>query len=166
MAQQKGTKVGQLILASTGFLMCFVMWFATAAFSVSIMKDYGLEKAQLAVLASSAMWLQPFFRQIAFIYKLMFIGSRIVPPGNGGNPLFGEVVANLLINKGAWNAECGTGAVFMPAEAEGDRARCRGIHIGIDIFHPSGIRPPPPDAVNGKPINAQEVISHNHGRNA
>jgi NNP family nitrate/nitrite transporter-like MFS transporter len=29
------------------------------------MKDYGLEKAQLAILASSAMWLQPFFRQIA-----------------------------------------------------------------------------------------------------
>jgi len=65
MAQQKGTKVGQLVLASSGFLMCFVMWFATAAFSVSIMKDYGLEKAQLAILASSAMWLQPFFRQIA-----------------------------------------------------------------------------------------------------
>jgi NNP family nitrate/nitrite transporter-like MFS transporter len=65
MTQKKGTKIGQLVLASSGFLMCFVMWFATAAFSVSIMKDYGLEKAQLAILASSAMWLQPFFRQIA-----------------------------------------------------------------------------------------------------
>jgi NNP family nitrate/nitrite transporter-like MFS transporter len=65
MLQVKGNKVGQLVLASAGFLMCFVMWFSTAAFSVSIMKDYGLEKAQLAILASSAMWLQPFFRQIA-----------------------------------------------------------------------------------------------------
>lgn len=65
MFQTKGSKVGQLVLAATGFLMCFIMWFSTAAFSVAIMKDYGLEKAQLAILASSAMWLQPFFRQIA-----------------------------------------------------------------------------------------------------
>ena len=65
MTPNKGTKVGQLVLAASGFLMCFVMWFATAAFSVAIMKDYGLEKAQLAILASSAMWLQPFFRQFA-----------------------------------------------------------------------------------------------------
>lgn len=62
---KQGTKVGQLILASTGFLVSFIMWFATAAFSVAIMQEYGLEKAQLAILASSAMWLQPFFRQYA-----------------------------------------------------------------------------------------------------
>ncbi len=61
----KTNKVAQLALAAVGFLMCFMMWFSTAAFSVGIMKDYGLEKAQLAILASSAMWLQPFFRQLA-----------------------------------------------------------------------------------------------------
>ena len=65
MFLRKGSQIGQLILAAIGFLMCFSMWFSTAAFSVSIMKDYGLEKAQLAILASSAMWLQPIFRQIA-----------------------------------------------------------------------------------------------------
>ncbi len=65
MNLQHGTKVGQLGLAASGFLMSFSMWFATAAFSVAIMKDYGLEKTQLAILASSAMWLQPFFRQFA-----------------------------------------------------------------------------------------------------
>jgi NNP family nitrate/nitrite transporter-like MFS transporter len=65
MFQMKGSKVGQLVLAAMGFLLCFGMWFSTAAFSVSIMQDYGLEKAQLAILASSAMWLQPFFRQFA-----------------------------------------------------------------------------------------------------
>ena len=76
MPYPKGNKIGQLVLASTGFLMCFVMWFATAAFSVAIMKDYGLEKAQLAILASSAMWLQPFFRQLAGILTDRFGAPR------------------------------------------------------------------------------------------
>lgn len=62
--QQRGTKIGQLILASTGFFWAFLMWFATAAFSVAIMKEFSLQKAQLAVLASSAMWLAPILRQI------------------------------------------------------------------------------------------------------
>ncbi len=69
-------KIGQMVLASSGFLMCFAMWFATAAFSVAIMKEYGLEKAQLAVLASSAMWLQPFFRQFAGVLADRFGAPR------------------------------------------------------------------------------------------
>lgn len=76
MLHRKTTKVSQLVLAASGFLMCFVMWFATAAFSVAIMQDYGLEKAQLAVLASSAMWLQPFFRQIAGVLADKFGAPR------------------------------------------------------------------------------------------
>ncbi len=73
---QNGTKVGQLVLAASGFLMSFAMWFATAAFSVAIMKEYGLEKAQLAILASSAMWLQPFFRQLTGVLADRFGAPR------------------------------------------------------------------------------------------
>lgn len=58
-------KIGQLILAATGFFWCFLMWFATAAFSPSIKDEYELTTAQMAILASSAIWLAPFGRIIA-----------------------------------------------------------------------------------------------------
>jgi len=61
-------KIFQLTLAALGFLICFINWFAGAAFSVAIMKDFHLEKVQLAILASSNMWLQPIFRQFVGVF--------------------------------------------------------------------------------------------------
>ncbi|MBI3752817.1 MAG: hypothetical protein HY266_02075, partial [Deltaproteobacteria bacterium] len=61
-------KVFQLVLAALGFLVCFINWFGGAAFSVAIMKDFHLEKVQLAILASSNMWLQPIFRQFVGVF--------------------------------------------------------------------------------------------------
>lgn len=61
----RGTKTGQLFLASVGFFWCFLMWFATAAFSAVIIDKYGLSKAEFAVLASSALWLIPVGRVVA-----------------------------------------------------------------------------------------------------
>lgn len=61
-------RIIQLTLAALGFLTCFISWFATAAFSVAIMKDFHLEKVQLAILASSNMWLQPIFRQFVGVF--------------------------------------------------------------------------------------------------
>ena len=58
-------KIEQLILASTGFFWCFLMWFATAAFSPSIREDYDLSLSQMAILASSALWLAPIGRIVA-----------------------------------------------------------------------------------------------------
>ncbi|MBF8267266.1 MAG: transporter [Dehalococcoidia bacterium] len=58
-------KTEQFILASMGFFWCFLMWFASAAFSPSIAEDYGLSIAQLGILASSAIWLAPVGRIVA-----------------------------------------------------------------------------------------------------
>ncbi|MEE8443287.1 MAG: MFS transporter, partial [Dehalococcoidia bacterium] len=65
MLVTKTNKTEQFILATTGFFWCFLMWFATAAFSPSIAEDYGLSIAQLGILASSAIWLAPLGRIIA-----------------------------------------------------------------------------------------------------
>ncbi len=58
-------KVEQMILAMVSFFWCFLMWFSTAAFSPSIGAEFGLTKAQLGILASSAIWLAPPGRVIA-----------------------------------------------------------------------------------------------------
>lgn len=52
-------KIEQLILATVAFFWAFLMWFSTAAFSPSIGEFYGLTTGQLALLASSAIWLAP-----------------------------------------------------------------------------------------------------------
>lgn len=58
-------KVEQLIIATIAFFWAFLMWFSTAAFSPSIGQFYGLTSGQLALLASSAIWLAPPGRVIA-----------------------------------------------------------------------------------------------------
>jgi NNP family nitrate/nitrite transporter-like MFS transporter len=58
-------KIGQLTLAASGFFWCFLMWFATAAFSPTIADDYGLTLVEIGVLASSALWLAPVGRILA-----------------------------------------------------------------------------------------------------
>jgi NNP family nitrate/nitrite transporter-like MFS transporter len=58
-------KIFQLILATIGFFWCFLMWFATAAFSPSIAQKFGLTTAQLGILASSAIWMAPAGRILA-----------------------------------------------------------------------------------------------------
>ncbi|MFB6263468.1 MAG: MFS transporter [Bradymonadaceae bacterium] len=59
MEPSRTHKVEQLTIATLAFFWCFLMWFSTAAFSASIAKDFGLSKAELGVLASSAIWLAP-----------------------------------------------------------------------------------------------------------
>ncbi|WP_348761137.1 MFS transporter [uncultured Salinisphaera sp.] len=61
----KTHKVEQLVIATVGFFWCFLMWFATAAFSPSIADHYGLSIAALGLLASSALWMAPIGRIIA-----------------------------------------------------------------------------------------------------
>ncbi|QZP37169.1 MFS transporter [Halobaculum magnesiiphilum] len=58
-------KIEQLILATVAFFWAFLMWFSTAAFSPSIGQFYGLTTGQLALLASSAIWLSPPGRVLA-----------------------------------------------------------------------------------------------------
>jgi Nitrate/nitrite transporter len=58
-------KVEQLVLATVGFFWCFLMWFATAAFSPSIAAHYHLTLAELGLLASSAIWMAPIGRIVA-----------------------------------------------------------------------------------------------------
>ncbi|MEZ5874602.1 MAG: MFS transporter [Hyphomicrobiales bacterium] len=58
-------KVEQLIIATVGFFWCFLMWFATAAFSPSIAAHYNLSIAALGLLASSALWMAPVGRVVA-----------------------------------------------------------------------------------------------------
>lgn len=58
-------KVEQMIIATVGFFWCFLMWFATAAFSPSIQEAFNLSTAELGLLASSAIWLAPVGRLIA-----------------------------------------------------------------------------------------------------
>jgi len=58
-------KIEQLILATVAFFWAFLMWFSTAAFSPSIGEFYGLTTGQLALLASSAIWLAPPGRVLA-----------------------------------------------------------------------------------------------------
>ncbi len=58
-------KVEQLVLAALAFFWSFLMWFATAAFAPAIAKTYNLTKSDLALLASSAIWLAPVGRIIA-----------------------------------------------------------------------------------------------------
>ena len=62
---KKTNKIEQLTLAAVGFFWCFLMWFATAAFSSAIMEKYDLSKVEFAILASSAIWLSPVGRVIA-----------------------------------------------------------------------------------------------------
>jgi MFS transporter, NNP family, nitrate/nitrite transporter len=52
-------KVEQLVIATVGFFWCFLMWFATAAFSPSIAANYHLSIKALGLLASSAIWMAP-----------------------------------------------------------------------------------------------------------
>ncbi|WP_435179129.1 MFS transporter [Halorussus sp. AFM4] len=52
-------KIEQLVIATVGFFWAFLLWFSTAAFSPSIGAFYGLTTGQLALLASSAIWLAP-----------------------------------------------------------------------------------------------------------
>ena len=65
MSPSKTHKVEQLIIATFAFFWCFLMWFSTAAFSPSIGEHFGLSKAELGVLASSAIWLAPVGRVLA-----------------------------------------------------------------------------------------------------
>lgn len=58
-------KVEQLLIATTGFFWCFLMWFSTAAFSPSIAAHYHLGIRALGLLASSAIWMAPVGRMIA-----------------------------------------------------------------------------------------------------
>lgn len=58
-------KVEQLIIATVGFFWCFLMWFATAAFSPSIAAHYHLGIKALGLLASSALWMAPVGRILA-----------------------------------------------------------------------------------------------------
>jgi MFS transporter, NNP family, nitrate/nitrite transporter len=61
----KTHKVEQLLLATIGFFWCFLMWFATAAFSPSIAAHYHLSIKALGLLASSAIWMAPVGRVAA-----------------------------------------------------------------------------------------------------
>ena len=61
----KTHKVEQLIIATVGFFWCFLMWFATAAFSPSIAANYHLSIKALGLLASSAIWMAPIGRVAA-----------------------------------------------------------------------------------------------------
>lgn len=61
----KTHKVEQLILATIGFFWCFLMWFATAAFSPSIAAHYHLNIQAMGLLASSAIWMAPIGRVAA-----------------------------------------------------------------------------------------------------
>nr|WP_255457497.1 MFS transporter [Halorussus sp. JP-T4] len=54
-----------MVIATVGFFWAFLMWFSTAAFSPSIGAFYGLTTGQLALLASSAIWLAPPGRVLA-----------------------------------------------------------------------------------------------------
>jgi NNP family nitrate/nitrite transporter-like MFS transporter len=65
MRNVKTHKVEQLVIAAVAFFWCFLMWFATAAFSPSLAMKYGLTVAQLGILASSAIWLAPILRPVA-----------------------------------------------------------------------------------------------------
>jgi NNP family nitrate/nitrite transporter-like MFS transporter len=66
MDEPTGThKVEQLVIATTGFFWCFLMWFSTAAFSPSIAAHYHLGIKALGLLASSAMWMAPVGRMAA-----------------------------------------------------------------------------------------------------
>jgi len=58
-------KVEQLILAAVAFFWCFLMWFATAAFSPSIAAKFHLSVGQMGILASSAIWSAPILRPLA-----------------------------------------------------------------------------------------------------
>ena len=58
-------KIEQLIIATIGFFWCFLMWFATAAFSPSIADHYHLGVKSLGLLASSALWMAPLGRILA-----------------------------------------------------------------------------------------------------
>ncbi|MFQ5442726.1 MAG: MFS transporter [Thermodesulfobacteriota bacterium] len=58
-------KVEQLVIAAVAFFWCFLMWFATAAFSPSIAQKFGLSIAQMGILASSAIWTAPILRPVA-----------------------------------------------------------------------------------------------------
>lgn len=61
----KTHKVEQLIIAAVAFFWCFLMWFATAAFSPTIASQYNLTLAQMGILASSALWSAPILRPVA-----------------------------------------------------------------------------------------------------
>lgn len=61
----KTHKVEQLFIATIGFFWCFLMWFATAAFSPSIAAHYRLSIKALGLLASSAIWMAPVGRVVA-----------------------------------------------------------------------------------------------------
>lgn len=61
----KAHKVEQLLLATTGFFWCFLLWFATAAFSPGIAAEYHLSVKALGLLASSAIWMAPVGRVAA-----------------------------------------------------------------------------------------------------
>ena len=61
----KTHKVEQLVIATVGFFWCFLMWFATAAFSPSIAAHYHLSLKALGLLASSAIWMAPVGRVVA-----------------------------------------------------------------------------------------------------
>lgn len=61
----KTNKIEQLIIATIGFFWCFLMWFATAAFSPGIAAHYRLSIQALGLLASSAIWMAPIGRVAA-----------------------------------------------------------------------------------------------------
>lgn len=61
----KTHKVEQLVIATVAFFWCFLMWFATAAFSPSIAAHYHLGIRALGLLASSAIWMAPVGRIVA-----------------------------------------------------------------------------------------------------
>lgn len=68
MERSRGTPIGQLSLAALGFVTAFVLWFAMAPFAAAIVKEYNLQKKDLALIASSTIWLSPIFRQFIGIF--------------------------------------------------------------------------------------------------
>lgn len=72
----KTHKVEQLIIATVAFFWCFLMWFATAAFSPSIAANYHLSMKALGLLASSAIWMAPIGRVAAGWASDRFGGPR------------------------------------------------------------------------------------------
>jgi len=65
MSNIRTHKVEQLIIAAVAFFWCFLMWFATAAFSPSIAAKFHLSIGQMGILASSAIWSAPILRPLA-----------------------------------------------------------------------------------------------------
>ncbi len=91
MQRKRGTPIGQLILASLGFVTAFAMWFALAPFSAGIIQEYNLQKKDIALIASSTIWLAPIFRQFIGIFT-----DKLGAPKMAGFVLFYTGIFSIL----------------------------------------------------------------------